>query len=88
MVYVDWLISDKILKSHKYCHLLADSRDELVGFGFLIGLKPHWLKCSRDFNVPHFTITRQAREKAVRLGAVELNCAQYTSVLKRLRNQP
>ena len=54
------------------CHLTADSLQELLCFGEMLGLKRGWLQRSNLTKKLHFDITRKNRERAIRMGAVVL----------------
>lgn len=53
------------------CHLMADTREELMAFAARLGLRAVWFQ---DHPVhPHFDLTAKRRAVAVQLGAVELS---------------
>jgi hypothetical protein len=75
MIYVDRIQKTKYNKFsafnyYSFCHLTADSLDELLEFGKLIGLKEIWLHESNK-GVKHFDITLNKRKQALKLGAKE-----------------
>lgn len=55
-----------------WCHLMADTRQELVAFAISIGLKQAWLQNKRSG--VHFDVTAPKRRQAVAKGAVEIEC--------------
>lgn len=60
-------------KVRRFCHLVSDtSLLELLAFGKKIGMKREWLQFSNK-GVPHFDLAAAYREKAVRMGALELS---------------
>jgi len=52
-----------------WCHLVADSLDELHSFAKRLGLKRQWFQHAASY--PHYDVTLPMREKALRLGAAE-----------------
>jgi hypothetical protein len=54
---------------HQWCHLWADSKDELMAFAINIGMKKSWLQNSRRY--PHFDLVPSMRKKAIENGAKE-----------------
>ena len=70
-VYVD----DPVWKwrGTRWCHLTADSTDELNAFADRLGLRRGWLQCKpgRPWH-DHYDIPSDAREKAIALGALPL----------------
>lgn len=65
MVYVDdatwpW-------RGQLWCHLLADSNDELHEFAARLGLRRSWFQGVSRF--PHYDLTANKRAQAIRLGA-------------------
>ncbi len=54
-----------------WCHLLADSLNELHAFADLLGLQSEWFQKKARF--PHYDITKNIRLKALRMGAIEAN---------------
>ena len=76
MVYVDQIREyphTKIrgCKHKKWCHLFADSKEELLEFGKKIGLKAEW------FQGNHFDLTPKKRELAIQNGAVEMSVKEW-----------
>lgn len=55
----------------RWCHLMADSADELLDFAASIGLKRAWLQDKRSG--VHFDVTAGKRRQAVQAGAVEIS---------------
>ena len=66
MIYVDRAIWP--WKGKKWCHLFADSVDELHGFAEKMGLKRGWFQ---DKRVPHYDLTESKRSIALKQGAIE-----------------
>jgi len=51
----------------EWCHLVADTLDELHDFAKLLGLKRSWYQQSASY--PHYDVTVSIRQKAIQLGA-------------------
>lgn len=79
-VYVDevrdWTFIAKArgLRHTHWCHLTADTEDELHTFAKRLGLRRSWFqkKSDRDYRW-HYDIVPTKRAQAVRLGAVEVD---------------
>lgn len=69
MVYVDGLHS--WWKGRLWCHMFADSLDELHEFASRLNLRRDWFQ--PDLRLPHYDITATRRAKAVKLGAIEVD---------------
>lgn len=78
-----------------WCHLVADSLDELHTFAKRLGLKRQWFQHAASY--PHYDVTAPMREKALRLGAAEgdpvtiIDCARRLKaelIRERLRRSP
>jgi hypothetical protein len=72
MIYIDSLKPCKPTKEWKwtsYCHLFADSLDELHDFAKKIGMKKIWFQNKK---LPHYDLTAKRREVAISLGAQEV----------------
>lgn len=54
---------------HRWCHLWADSLDELHAFAARIGMRRGWFQ---DHAIlPHYDLVPSRRAHALRLGAIE-----------------
>lgn len=67
----------------EWCHMQADSREELDAMADLIGLRRSWIQYPDDPVKRHYDVTRPRRAAAVRAGAIELGMLE----LARLRAQ-
>lgn len=65
MVYVDDANIPK--HGHRWFHLLADSLEELHEFAAALGLPPRAFH--RGARHPHYDVTEQLRDEAIRKGA-------------------
>jgi hypothetical protein len=68
-IYVDTLLS---YKSGRWCHMMADSLDELHEFAEQLGLKRAWFQKPPKASAPHYDLRASKRELAVELGAIEI----------------
>jgi hypothetical protein len=79
MICVDPIFDTEAFKSPQWryqqaCHMYASEDTtvpELVEFAVRIGCKPEWLQGVEDGRFPHFDLTPNMRDRAVRAGAVE-----------------
>jgi signal recognition particle subunit SEC65 len=72
-------------RGRRWCHLVADSLEELHTFASLLGLKPDWFQ--RKTLYPHYDVTTRLRERALELGAVAANKRVVVVRAKALRQQ-
>lgn len=70
-VYVDEAVWE--WKGKKWCHLLADSLEELHEFAQKIGLQKSWFQQPPKVRYPHYDITESRRMVAIKKGAIEVN---------------
>jgi len=68
-----------------WCHLVADSLEELHTFAIRLGLKRHWFQENASY--PHYDVTLETRTKAIELGALHGNRATIISCARRLKTQ-
>ena len=64
---------------HQWCHLMADTDDELHAFAHQLKLRRSW--CHGD----HYDLTPGRRELAVRLGALEVTSRDLVALRQRKR---
>ena len=71
-------------RSHtsQWCHLTADSTEELVAFARKLGLRPAWIQYPGTWK-ENFDVTQGKRAQAVRLGAVEVSSRERTVAMIR-----
>ncbi len=83
MVYVD----DAIWHWHglRWCHLLADTPDELHRFASLLGLHRSSYQGPPKTSTPHYDITGFERSRAVALGARVCSRAEIVAVARLAR---
>lgn len=69
-VYVDE--SKWPFRGQLYCHMIADTHDELLAFAMQIGLNVHWIQKAGNHQ-EHFDLAPSKRAAAVRHGAIEIS---------------
>ena len=89
-VYVDPLVNwgaiarARGLRHTTWCHLTADTPDELHAFAAALGLRRAWFQHGEDWRW-HYDITPSKRAAAVRRGAVELDRAGMAALFAARR---
>lgn len=68
-----------------WCHLVADSLDELHAFAGALGLRRSWFQERASY--PHYDVTTEVRDRALRLGALEGRKAQIIASARLLRSE-
>lgn len=82
-VYVD---NERIQWRGKlWCHLVADSLDELHEFAAALGLRRSWFQGKASH--PHYDVTTTVRDRALQLGATPGSKVQIITSAKRLREE-
>jgi len=56
-------------RGRRWCHLVADSLDELHGFAKSLGLKRGWFQAQAS--LPHYDVTVEVRDVALSRGAMQ-----------------
>lgn len=78
----DGMLNSRLARISKlWCHLWADSEDELVTFAERLGLNLDWIQHAGSRHV-HFDLVPRVRQKAIGLGAVAMSRREYLK-LKR-----
>lgn len=81
-VYVD---SEGIRwRGREWCHLVADTLEELHAFAVRLGLQRRWFQGQGRY--PHYDVTMELRRKALRLGAIDADRAALVACCKRIRS--
>lgn len=87
-VYVDELVNHhrRIGRAGPFwCHLIADTPEELHDIAARIGLKADWFQ--RHSSTPHYDIgSERIRAHAVKLGAIECDRYAFVGHLRRIRS--
>lgn len=60
-----------------WCHMTADSTDELLAMAVKIGLRPSWIQHPGQWH-EHFDLTLSKRKLAVAAGAIEVDGLEHT----------
>jgi hypothetical protein len=82
-VYVD---SEGIRwRGREWCHLVADTLDELHEFAARLGLQRRWFQDRGRY--PHYDVTTGVRRKALSLGAIDADRATLIACCKRVRGE-
>lgn len=85
MVYVDCLFTATPRNpgarryGTRWCHLIADTREELHIFATTLGLKLEWFQDSP--HAWHYDLTPSKRREAIKLGAIEITRRQLGEIL-------
>lgn len=66
-----------------WCHLVADSLDELHVFAAALGMKRAWFQIKASY--PHYDVTTSVRERALKLGALPGSKAQVITCAKQMK---
>ena len=79
MVYVDALFC---ARGREWCHMSADTLDELHAFARQIGVPRCWYHGLRKGH-PHYDLSPERREKAVAAGAKEVSAVEFVRLMRR-----
>ena len=80
-VYVD---NEQIAwRGRTWCHLVADSLEELHRFADKLGLQRNWFQSHASY--PHYDVTASVKMKALKLGALAANREQLIMCCKKLK---
>lgn len=82
-VYVDEAIWP--YAGRRWCHLLADTPEELHRFAWQLGVKRGSYQGPPRTSKPHYDITAFERDRALRLGATPCTREEIVAVLRRVR---
>ncbi len=80
-IYVDFVQIP--FKGYKWCHMLADSLQELHDFATLIEVDARLFH--RNASYPHYDITVQMRETAIAQGAIAADRKKIIECAKKLK---
>ncbi|MBB1485757.1 DUF4031 domain-containing protein [Oceanospirillum sp. D5] len=72
-------------RGRKWCHLVADSTDELHDFARILGLKRAWFQPNASY--PHYDITIETREIALRMGAIEGSRKEIIRCARKMKEE-
>ena len=80
-IYVDFMQIE--FKGYKWCHLLADTLQELHDFAALIEVDARLFH--RHASYPHYDVTVQMREIAIEYGAIPADRKKIIECAKKLK---
>jgi hypothetical protein len=66
-----------------WCHLVADSLDELHAFATALGLKRSWFQGKASY--PHYDVTTSVRVRALKHGALSVGKTQMLASARNLK---
>jgi len=90
-VYVDDMFKPAKVKNgnrwvtSKWCHMQADSREELDAMADRIGLKRSWIQYPDNPVKRHYDVTESRRAAAVAAGAVEIGMLELARMRRDWR---
>jgi hypothetical protein len=86
-VYVDALAIHRGLgrMSGAWCHMIADTVDELHVMAARIGLEQSWFQKPPRASFPHYDLRASKRALAVAAGAIEADRRQLVAVMRAAR---
>jgi hypothetical protein len=64
--------SGRLTHDSRWCHMTADSTEELIAFAVSIGLQAKYIQFKGTWK-EHFDVTEPKRRQAIAKGAVEVN---------------
>lgn len=70
-------------RGHEWCHLVADTIQELHEFALALGLRRAWFQASASN--PHYDVTLQTRARALELGASIGSRREIIACAKKLK---
>ena len=80
-IYVDFMQIE--FKGYKWCHMLADTLQELHDFAELIDVDKRLFH--RNASYPHYDVTVQMRETALEYGAIPASRKKIIECAKKLK---
>ena len=80
-IYVDFVCIE--FRGYKWCHMLADNLQELHNFAELIEVDKRLFH--KNASYPHYDITTQMREVAIKNGAIVATRKQIIDAAKKLK---
>ena len=68
------------------CHLIADTVEELQEFATKLGLHISWFQ-NKPGGHPHYDLTTRMRQKAYRMGALEISGKRLSKLMHKNRQR-
>lgn len=83
-VYVDDMRAVAVMAGTRgmWCHLMADSSEELAAFARSLSLKPDWVQYPGTFR-EHYDLTESVRRRAIEHGAIPITLREAGRLLRR-----
>ena len=78
MVYVDGMTTHR--GNRKWCHLIADTSEELEQIARELRLKPDWLQDAGTYK-EHYDLSARKRKHAVELGAIPIGFGEMGRIV-------
>lgn len=75
----------RFMKDRKWCHMLADTSEELDNFAGELGLKFSW-KQDPESKMPHYDLTEGKRNQALKIGAIEISDEDLVKFIRKTRS--
>lgn len=72
-------------RGKQWCHLVADTIEELHEFAYQLGLQRHWFQHAASY--PHYDVTVEVREKALNIGAIEGDRIAIITCARKMKDQ-
>lgn len=72
-------------RGREWCHLVADSLDELHSFAAKLGLRRSWFQSKTRY--PHYDVTTSVRTRAIALGAHNADRDTIVSCARQMRSE-
>ena len=70
-------------KHGQWCHMMADSQEELLAFALKLGMKAVWIQ-QKGTPREHFDLTPSRRAAAVKRGAKEITAREMVDIGRRI----
>jgi hypothetical protein len=80
-VYVDDLSSSQMQGHDRWCHMLADTHEELTVMAARLKLRPEWIQ-NKGSTTEHYDLTASVRKRAVNFGAREITSTEVAGILE------
>lgn len=72
-------------RGKQWCHLVADTIEELHEFAYQLGLQRHWFQHAASY--PHYDVTVEVREIALSIGAIQGDRISVISCARKMKAQ-
>ncbi|MGV3617927.1 MAG: DUF4031 domain-containing protein [Fimbriimonas sp.] len=68
----------------EWCHMIADTEEELHAMAASIGMKRSWFQ-DKPGKIPHYDLVPSKRAMALKRGAIEIGRRQFIEIGNRVR---